>query len=106
MRLKHIVSNTERRFKTVESAPGKESIISQSIGVLKAGVRGGIVGAILGSSIFNGDEKYIIGGAILGAGADIYQDLKRLLGLKSIYKNDPVKYESLKDIYRRGNLID
>lgn len=106
MRLINIISNTQRRFKTVESKPGKEFLISRTIGALKSVVRGGVTGAILGASASNGDEKYVIGGAIIGAGLDVYQDLKRLLGLMSMYKNDPKGYELSKEIYQRVGLVD
>jgi len=105
MRLIHIVSNTQRRFKTIETPSFKKSLNSYYIGVFKSILRGGITGAILGSALSGGNEKYAALAGLFGAILDVSQNSFRASKLLNLYKNDCVKYNQIKSVYRRLNLV-
>ena len=97
-----ILSNTERRFRTVESEDNKEYFLNRSKEILTSIFRGGIFGGIA-SYLIAGDP---VPGALSGILLDSAQDTLRLINLISLYKRDEKEYNTIKKSYFKIGLVN
>ena len=97
MDIDKIVYNTEQRFKTAESESFRSVMGNGLKGILRATIRGGILGGDLGYAIGGDLESFkigIAGGAII----DNLQNHYRLISI--IEKKGTKKYEEIKQEWK------
>lgn len=94
--LQDAVHNSNQRYKTAESQGDVLIYFYNEVkGHVKSAIRGAVVGGSLGG-LMSGDSSGAIYGAVIGSVLDISQNAIRLVGLTSMYKNNPERYYEVK----------
>jgi len=96
MNLKKIVSNSEQRFKTIESKNFKEWSLNFPVDLIKPIIRGTLIGGALGY-VIGGDLESVKVFAKAGLLFDVGSENLRLYCLSRLYGKNKEKYNQYKD---------
>lgn len=92
--IKELISPLENRIKFAESDNTLKAIGYQALGSVESLVRGAIVGYTIGALASGFNERYSIGGALIGSLIDGAHDAIRKLNWLSMRLNDKPSFEN------------